>query len=180
MMRSVESPAYLRQLQSTAVLAGFSGASKGEQYFQLTRGTKPYHSILLGRTVDLAARESEHGPSDCLPLGLPWWLPLLISLFFLYFYLAARCIGGPFLCKVCYKLDNNYWLKKITVKLNYINKQQWLSVVRPKVTLVINSVMEWNQKEKICAQVEPAEQHTIDSGGIRTHALSDWCLKPAP
>ena len=20
----------------------------------------------------------------------------------------------------------------------------------------------------------------IDSGGIRTHAISDWCLKPAP
>ena len=25
-----------------------------------------------------------------------------------------------------------------------------------------------------------AKKHGIDSGGIRTHALSDWCLKPAP
>ena len=23
-------------------------------------------------------------------------------------------------------------------------------------------------------------ENVIDSGGIRTHALSDWCLKPAP
>ena len=64
--------------------------------------------------------------------------------------------------------------------VNHLYASKVFHTSSAKLAKIVGKILEEKGDSNLVPNCSTMQRKVFDSGGIRTHALSDWCLKPAP